>query len=77
MLIADLVDTAINRVYPHTQYLTATASAGAVAHIGVRTVRAARRMVLRPFRIALRVVRGLTAYAFIIGSVWALMHFIG
>ena len=79
MAIADHIDTVINRVYPHTPYLTATTSAGtvAVAHVTLRTIRAARRMALRPLRIAVRLIRGLLVYAFIIGSVWALLHFVG
>lgn len=77
MAISDMVDTVINRVDPHASYVTMTASAGAAAHVTLRTARAARRMMLRPIRIAIRLVRGLVVYAILIGGVWALLHFIG
>jgi hypothetical protein len=77
MAISDIFDTVINRVDPHSSYVTMTASAGAAAHVTLRTIRAARRLVLRPLRIAIRLVRGLLAYAIVIGAVWALLHYIG
>lgn len=76
MAITDIVDTVMNRVDPHSSYVTMTASAGAAAHVTLRTIRAARRLMLRPIRIATRFIRGLTTYAIVIGSVWALLHYI-
>ncbi|KMO82387.1 hypothetical protein [Mycolicibacterium chlorophenolicum] len=76
MAMTDILDAVLNRVDPHSSYVTMTASAGAAAHVTLRTIRAARRLVLRPIRIAVRFIRGLLAYAIVIGSVWALLHYI-
>lgn len=76
MAMTDILDAVMNRVDPHSSYVTMTASAGAAAHVTLRTVRAARRLVLRPIRIAFRIVRGLLMCAIVIGSVWALLHYI-
>ncbi len=63
MAMTDILDAVLNRVDPHSSYVTMTASAGAAAHVTLRTIRAARRLVLRPIRIAVRFIRGLLAYA--------------
>lgn len=76
MVMTDILDAVMNRVDPHSSYVTMTASAGAAAHVTLRTIRAARRLALRPIRIAFRIGRGLLTYAIVIGSVWALLHYI-